>query len=620
MWPILLLEATLALSAPVKFERRSTFSKSTAHGPQNIQHFTFTIGETPYASLVDHSISLSTFSVPTVGANESLPMLATAIHGCSTEALDTFYEDDVWSPEFLENIYLLPDENCTSLSMSPRNQSVSILPSLQAAIPEGPYVIDKDVLYPVARLYRDTHEAFTTGLFKTGSDEFVEAEGNEIPVPSRLYYGPKTNEKPLNGVRVAVKDLFDIAGVRTGCGSRPYYETYGPAASNSYPVQRLINLGAVLVGKTIMCPFANTGWAEQLEPFNPRGDGYRNPSGSSTGSGAAIAAYEWLDAAIGSDTGGSIRGPAGASGVQGIRPTFGIMNLTGVMPMSDILDTPGFFTRDASSFFDFGKAWYGLTNNTKRTAPIELLTPADFWKNLLPKNHSELEPALEPQSKIYRKFLDQFKSFSGLNETKTSFEFYWNAMTKVNETISSYANETYAVLIAGYQHQAVGSPFNKTYHDKNHRAPFFDPSVLARWSWMQSQPNGTYEKHVSRKQLFTDFMQKVLPDDCSRILVYPANDGEPSLRQSYPGTPVSGPPVGFGATRLANLGSLPDMVIPLGEVPYNSTITHSQEWLPVSLSIVGGSGCDIQLMDIAKQLESSGLIKPVNTGRSLWDH
>ena len=110
-----------------------------------IQHFTFTIGETPYTSLVDHSISLSTLSVPTVGANESLPMLATAIHGCSTEALDTFYEDDVWSPEFLENIYLLPDENCTSLSMSPRNQSVSILPSLQAAIPEGPYVIVKDV-------------------------------------------------------------------------------------------------------------------------------------------------------------------------------------------------------------------------------------------------------------------------------------------------------------------------------------------------------------------------------------------------------------------------------------------------------------------------------------------
>jgi Asp-tRNA(Asn)/Glu-tRNA(Gln) amidotransferase A subunit family amidase len=72
-------------------------------------------------------------------------------------------------------------------------------------------------------------------------------------------------------------------------------------------VQKLIDCGAIIVGKTKLSEFADaedpTGdWVDYHCPFNPRGDGYLNPGGSSVGSGAAIAAYDWLDIAIGTDS------------------------------------------------------------------------------------------------------------------------------------------------------------------------------------------------------------------------------------------------------------------------------------------------------------------------------
>lgn len=87
---------------------------------------------------------------------------------------------------------------------------------------------------------------------------------------------------------------------------------------------------------------ATADWVDYHAPFDIRGDGYREPSGSSTGAGASTAAHDWLDVAIGSDTGGSIRGPAGVNGLYGIRPSVGAISLDEVMPLSDVLDTGGY--------------------------------------------------------------------------------------------------------------------------------------------------------------------------------------------------------------------------------------------------------------------------------------
>ena len=127
----------------------------------------------------------------------------------------------------------------------------------------------------------------------------------EISVPSRLR-SHASSKLPLAGIRVAVKDNFDLEGTKTSLCSRPYLQTYPKKLMSAPCIQRLIDLGASIVGKTILCSFAQweepTEAVEYMSPWSPRGDGFQSSAGSSNGSGAAVAAYEWLDIAIGSDS------------------------------------------------------------------------------------------------------------------------------------------------------------------------------------------------------------------------------------------------------------------------------------------------------------------------------
>jgi Asp-tRNA(Asn)/Glu-tRNA(Gln) amidotransferase A subunit family amidase len=127
-----------------------------------------------------------------------------------------------------------------------------------------------------------------------------------IAVPSRLYF-EKSIEKPFNGLRVAVKDIFDLKGVKTAGSSRSYNQLYPPRDKSATAVEMLIEKGAIIVGKTKTTTFADreiptTDWIDTHAPFNPRGDGYLVPGGSSAGSGSALSSYDWLDFAIGTDS------------------------------------------------------------------------------------------------------------------------------------------------------------------------------------------------------------------------------------------------------------------------------------------------------------------------------
>jgi Asp-tRNA(Asn)/Glu-tRNA(Gln) amidotransferase A subunit family amidase len=93
-------------------------------------------------------------------------------------------------------------------------------------------------------------------------------------------------------------------------------------------------------------------------PWNPRGDGYLTAASSSSGSAAAITAYDWLDITIGSDTRGSVRKPAAIVGSYGIRSTWESMDLTGVIPLLTEMGTAGFFSRDPELFYKIASLWY----------------------------------------------------------------------------------------------------------------------------------------------------------------------------------------------------------------------------------------------------------------------
>jgi amidase len=155
------------------------------------------------------------------------------------------------------------------------------------------------------------------------------------------------------GPRVAVKDLIDMAGLPTTAGSRPVADAAVPAERDAACIAGLraaIDAGqARFVGKTNLHELAYgiTGINEAFgTPVNPL-DPLRMPGGSSSGSGAAVAAGE-ADIAYGTDTGGSIRIPAACCGITGLKTTWGRIPLDGVWPLAFGLDTVGPMARDVA--------------------------------------------------------------------------------------------------------------------------------------------------------------------------------------------------------------------------------------------------------------------------------
>lgn len=147
----------------------------------------------------------------------------------------------------------------------------------------------------------------------------------------------------LDGVPVSVKDLFDVAGEATRGGSRAL--AHAPAAQrHAAVVQRLLEAGAVVIGKTNMTEFAYSGLGINPHygtPANPwRRQERRIPGGSS--SGAAVAVSDGMGfGAIGSDTGGSVRIPAAFCGLTGYKPSASRIDMAGVQPLSPSLDSVG---------------------------------------------------------------------------------------------------------------------------------------------------------------------------------------------------------------------------------------------------------------------------------------
>jgi aspartyl-tRNA(Asn)/glutamyl-tRNA(Gln) amidotransferase subunit A len=152
--------------------------------------------------------------------------------------------------------------------------------------------------------------------------------------------------KSLLGIPIAIKDLFDIEDLPTRAGSLSTTET--PAQSTAFCVQKLIDAGSIIIGKTHTVEFAFGGWGTNSvmgTPWNPWDrETHRVPGGSSSGSAVAVASGMAL-AALGTDTGGSVRTPASYCGLVGTKTSSGLVSKRGVFPLCPTHDTVGTLTR-----------------------------------------------------------------------------------------------------------------------------------------------------------------------------------------------------------------------------------------------------------------------------------
>lgn len=161
---------------------------------------------------------------------------------------------------------------------------------------------------------------------------------------------------PLNGLRLGVKDLFDVTGIATGAGNPDWLRTHPVPQHTASAVQKLLDAGASLLAKTQTDELAYSlnGLNKHYgAPVNPRAPD-RLPGGSSSGSAVAVAAGD-IDIGLGTDTGGSIRVPASYNGLFGLRPTHGVIALDHTVPLAPCFDTAGWLTRDAATLQKAGE-------------------------------------------------------------------------------------------------------------------------------------------------------------------------------------------------------------------------------------------------------------------------
>ena len=191
-------------------------------------------------------------------------------------------------------------------------------------------------------------------------------------------YAVGTDQGPLAGLTFAAKDIFDVAGHVTGCGNPHWKATHQPARATAWVVQRLLDAGATMVGKTITDELTRGIFGENAHygtPVNPRAAG-RVPGGSSSGSASAVAG-EQVDFALGSDTGGSVRVPASFCGLYGLRPTHGRIPRDGMLLQAPSYDTIGWFARDPDLFAAVGSVL--LPPGTPGRRPRNLVIAQDAF-------------------------------------------------------------------------------------------------------------------------------------------------------------------------------------------------------------------------------------------------
>ncbi|CAJ0551573.1 Ff.00g115030.m01.CDS01 [Fusarium sp. VM40] len=553
--------------------------------------------------------------------------------------------DDVFSEAFLETILVSAgDESDLDSSV------VTYLGSLGATViyggENGPSLCGNSTLTPcpmfgfadgdnlslskVFRLYVDTYRTFMVGTYEAGDGYLSLAYSNSewgapsIPVPSRLY--SIEDDRPLAGKRIGVKDIYDLEGIQTTAGSLAYASLHTTANTTAPALQRIIDLGGVVVGKQKTAQFASPqspwDWNDASYPRNPRGDTFLTCSASSAGSACSIAAYDWLDFAVGTDTGKSIREPAAVTGIFGNRPSQGMIVMDNIVTNAFNTDTAGVFARDPTSWAKFAKAWYdpSLHQDTSINGLPALSVPdvQTFPNRLLyPIDHLPMQnPAAEA---ILQKFLDDVADTVGVTVDKI------NLTQTIEETLNRPLQGMLDDLTVLWTHDLIletAEPLISSFSpdfpaiDEPYRS-FFRNAAADSDAYKSAMANRTRDAGLwHEKVLFST------NSSCSEsILLYDIGTGGlPSFREKdlndSPGAASPVDPRGSKAvsTISSYFGDV-DITVPIGQVTYQSNVTFQAEVMPVTVNMVAKRGCDFVLFNLIDKLVSKGVLSAVDTGK-----
>jgi amidase len=365
---------------------------------------------------------------------------------------------------------------------------------------------------------------------------------------------------PLAGLTFAAKDLYDVAGHKTGFGNPDWLRTHEPAARTAPAVQMLLDAGAHLVGKTHTEEMAWSLTGENAHygtPVNVNAPG-RVPGGSSSGSAAAVAAG-LVDFALGSDTGGSVRLPASYCGILGLRPTHGRISLEGACPLAPSFDTCGWFARDAGVFERVGRVL--LRDTAPARAPGRLLVARDAFAFAEADALAALKPALEWVAALIGAPEDVTVGDEPLTKWMDYFRFPQGA-------------EAWA---------AHGEWITRV-------KPQFGPAIKGRFEWAATVDPKDVARASTRREEITRRMEELLRGGA--VLALPS---APDIA-----LPTNAPPAVVDGLRARALPML--CIAGLARLPQVSLPVASLNGCPLGLSLIAARGNDTMLLALATKL------------------
>ena len=368
---------------------------------------------------------------------------------------------------------------------------------------------------------------------------------------------------PLQGLAFAVKDVIDIAGHVTGAGNPRWLATHGPAARNAPCVDRLLEAGARMVGKTVTDELAYSLHGDNVHygtPVNINAPG-RVPGGSSSGSAAAVAA-RLCDFALGTDSGGSVRIPASYCGLFGIRTTHGRIALDGVVPFMPSFDTLGWFARRAELLAAVGEVL--LPKPVTSFALDRMLIAEDAFAEAVGDTAEALRPILSVAASLFRR--------SG-------------AIGLAEESLESW-RRVYRVVSAAESWRILGDWIERN-------DPQFAPAIAARFRWARSVTPAAAEEAAAAGAAIGQRIREAVGTDS--VLCIPTAPG-PAPRLDAASDAVDAfRERAQRMTCIAGMAGLPQVSLPAARVAAG----------PVGLSLIGPAGSDEGLLALAIQLEAA---------------
>ncbi|MFM2486171.1 amidase [Celerinatantimonas yamalensis] len=364
---------------------------------------------------------------------------------------------------------------------------------------------------------------------------------------------------PLQGLTFVYKDLFDVAGFRTGAGNPTWYASHAPAALTSPVLQQLLDGGATSVGRVQTDELAyslngcNQHFGTPENPLTPE----RLPGGSSSGSAVAVARGD-ADIGLGTDTGGSIRIPAAYNGLYGIRPTHGRLPLSGVLPLAPRFDTPGWLTRDAGVLEQVGSVLYG--------EPIALPMPAKL--TIVASLFERLSP---PLYQVWRQFLVQLEAVFDVSQL----------------LISTAEIDDLSGVFQTLQGRQAGA-IHRHWHEAHSQA--LAPDIDARLSWAQTLSAVQQEQsEIARRDWLTTLQALLKP---AHFLVIPTTPDLAPFCQSDSRALAEFRQRLMGMTAMAGLAGCPQVHLPL----------LALDGAAFGFSLIGPRDSDMQLLALTRYI------------------